>query len=68
MLGSWREHSTPREQIKNIKCFRGCALLHAYGAALDHPDLIVACAIGDGEAEIVPIAASWHSSKFRNRA
>lgn len=42
----------------------GYSLSHAYGAALDHPDLLVACVIGDGEAETGPLAASWHSNKF----
>ncbi|MFF4244534.1 phosphoketolase [Streptomyces sp. NPDC001822] len=42
----------------------GYSLAHAYGAALDHPDLLVACVIGDGEAETGPLAASWHSNKF----
>ncbi len=42
----------------------GYSLLHAYGAALDNPDLIVACVVGDGEAETGPCAASWHSNKF----
>ena len=42
----------------------GYALAHAYGAAFDNPDLIVACVIGDGEAETGPLAASWHSNKF----
>ncbi|MBA1159144.1 phosphoketolase family protein [Microvirga mediterraneensis] len=46
----------------------GYALLHAYGAAFDNPDLIVACVIGDGEAETGPLAASWHSNKFLNPA
>lgn len=46
----------------------GYALSHAYGAALDRPDLIVACTIGDGEAETGPLAASWHSNKFLNPA
>jgi phosphoketolase len=44
----------------------GYALAHAYGAAFDNPDLIVACVIGDGEAETGPLAASWHSNKFLN--
>lgn len=44
----------------------GYALVHAYGAALDNPDLIVACVVGDGEAETGPLAASWHSNKFLN--
>ncbi|MEU3741450.1 phosphoketolase family protein [Streptomyces sp. NPDC032198] len=42
----------------------GYALSHAYGAALDNPDLLVGCVIGDGEAETGPLAASWHSNKF----
>jgi xylulose-5-phosphate/fructose-6-phosphate phosphoketolase len=42
----------------------GYALMHAYGAAFDNPDLIVACVIGDGEAETGPLATSWHSNKF----
>jgi xylulose-5-phosphate/fructose-6-phosphate phosphoketolase len=44
----------------------GYALLHAYGAAFDNPDLVVACVVGDGEAETGPMAASWHSNKFLN--
>ena len=44
----------------------GYAVSHAYGAALDNPDLIVACVVGDGEAESGPLAASWHSNKFLN--
>jgi xylulose-5-phosphate/fructose-6-phosphate phosphoketolase len=46
----------------------GYSLLHAYGAAFDNPDLVVACIIGDGEAETGPLAASWHSNKFLNPA
>ena len=46
----------------------GYALTHAYGAAFDNPDLLVACVIGDGEAETGPLAASWHSNKFVNPA
>ncbi|HEV7654945.1 MAG TPA: phosphoketolase family protein [Mycobacteriales bacterium] len=42
----------------------GYSLMHAYGAAFDNPDLLVACVIGDGEAETGPLAASWHSNKF----
>jgi xylulose-5-phosphate/fructose-6-phosphate phosphoketolase len=42
----------------------GYSLAHAYGAVLDNPGLIVACVIGDGEAETGPLAASWHSNKF----
>ncbi len=44
----------------------GYALAHAYGAAFDNPDLLVACVIGDGEAETGPLATSWHSNKFLN--
>jgi xylulose-5-phosphate/fructose-6-phosphate phosphoketolase len=44
----------------------GYALSHAYGAAFDNPDLVVACVIGDGEAETGPLAASWHGNKFLN--
>jgi len=46
----------------------GYSLLHAYGAAFDNPELIVACVIGDGEAETGALAASWHSNKFLNPA
>ncbi|MBF6231561.1 phosphoketolase family protein [Nocardia farcinica] len=44
----------------------GYSLLHAYGAALDNPDLTVFCVIGDGEAETGPLATSWHGNKFLN--
>jgi len=44
----------------------GYALLHAYGAVFDNPDLIACCIVGDGEAETGPCAASWHSNKFLN--
>jgi len=44
----------------------GYALAHAYGAAFDNPDLLVACVIGDGEAETGPLAGSWHANKFLN--
>jgi xylulose-5-phosphate/fructose-6-phosphate phosphoketolase len=44
----------------------GYSLGHAYGAALDNPDLIVACVVGDGEAETGPLATAWHSNKFLN--
>ena len=42
----------------------GYSLAHAYGAAFDNPKLVVACVVGDGEAETGPLAASWHSNKF----
>src|SRR5580704_14071639 len=44
----------------------GYSLAHAYGAALDNPDLVVCCVVGDGEAETGPLATSWHSNKFLN--
>ena len=44
----------------------GYSLAHAYGAALDNPDLIVACVVGDGESETGPLATAWHSNKFLN--
>src|SRR4051794_3673453 len=44
----------------------GYALSHAFGAAFDNPKLVVACVIGDGEAETGPLATSWHSNKFLN--
>src|SRR5258708_16591279 len=46
----------------------GYAVSHAYGAAFDNPDLVVACVVGDGEAETGPLATSWHSNKFLNPA
>jgi xylulose-5-phosphate/fructose-6-phosphate phosphoketolase len=46
----------------------GYALSHAFGAAFDNPDLLVACVVGDGEAETGPLATSWHSNKFLNAA
>ncbi len=44
----------------------GYSLSHAFGAAFDHPDLLVACVVGDGEAETGPLATAWHSNKFLN--
>jgi xylulose-5-phosphate/fructose-6-phosphate phosphoketolase len=44
----------------------GYALSHAFGAAFDNPDLVVACVVGDGEAETGPLATAWHSNKFLN--
>ncbi len=44
----------------------GYALSHAFGAAFDNPDLVVACIVGDGEAETGPLATGWHSNKFLN--
>ncbi len=44
----------------------GYSLSHAFGAAFDNPDLLVACVVGDGEAETAPLATAWHSNKFLN--
>jgi xylulose-5-phosphate/fructose-6-phosphate phosphoketolase len=44
----------------------GYSLVHAYGAVLDNPDLLVCCVVGDGEAETGPLATSWHGNKFLN--
>jgi xylulose-5-phosphate/fructose-6-phosphate phosphoketolase len=44
----------------------GYSLSHAFGAAFDNPDLLVACVVGDGEAETGPLATAWHSNKFLN--
>src|SRR5207302_7980908 len=46
----------------------GYSLSHAFGAAFDNPDLLVACVVGDGESETGPLATSWHSNKFLNPA
>lgn len=46
----------------------GYSLAHAFGAAFDHPELLVACVVGDGEAETGPLATSWHGNKFLNPA
>ncbi len=46
----------------------GYSLAHAFGAAFDNPDLLVACVVGDGEAETGPLATSWHSNKFLDAA
>ena len=46
----------------------GYSLAHAYGAAFDNPDLVVACVVGDGEAETGPLATSWHANKFLDPA
>src|SRR3569832_1019022 len=46
----------------------GYSLSHSYGAAFDNPDLVVACVVGDGEADTGPLATSWHSNKFLNPA
>ncbi len=46
----------------------GYSLSHAFGAAFDNPDLLVACVVGDGEAETGPLATGWHGNKFLNPA
>jgi len=46
----------------------GYALVHAYGAVFDNPDLVACCVVGDGEAETGPLATSWHCNKFLNPA
>jgi xylulose-5-phosphate/fructose-6-phosphate phosphoketolase len=46
----------------------GYSLSHSFGAVFDNPDLIVACVVGDGEAETGPLATAWHSNKFLNAA
>ena len=46
----------------------GYSLSHSFGAVLDNPDLVVACVVGDGEAETGPLATAWHSNKFLNPA
>ena len=46
----------------------GYSLSHAFGAVFDNPGLIVACVVGDGEAETGPLATAWHSNKFLNAA
>src|SRR5262245_27608525 len=46
----------------------GYSLAHAFGAAFDNPDLVVACVVGDGEAETGPLATGWHGNKFLNPA
>ncbi|MCW5661694.1 MAG: phosphoketolase family protein [Burkholderiaceae bacterium] len=46
----------------------GYSLAHAFGAAFDHPELLVACVVGDGEAETGPLATAWHSNKFLDPA
>ena len=61
---SRRKRRAPFTKAANL----GYALSHAYGAAFDNPDLIVACVVGDGEAETGPLATCWHSNKFLNPA
>jgi len=57
---------TPAASTRAVSSATPCR--HAYGAAFDNPDLLVACVVGDGEAETGPMATSWHSNKFLNPA
>jgi hypothetical protein len=65
-LGVTVAGSESRAQIANEGGELGYSLGHAYGAALDNRDLIVACVVGDGEAETGALATAWHSNKFLN--
>jgi xylulose-5-phosphate/fructose-6-phosphate phosphoketolase len=67
--GGFPSHLTPL--LPGVLCEGGelgYALATSFGAALDNPELVVACIVGDGEAETGPTAASWHSGKFLNPA
>ncbi len=65
--GALGSHCTPETPgSSNEGGELGYSLAHAFGAAFDNPDLIVACVVGDGEAETGPLATSWHSNKFLN--
>ncbi len=72
LLGHWG--TTPGQNFVYVHLNRVIkehdlnSLSHAFGAAFDNPDLIVACVVGDGEAETGPLATSWHSNKFLNPA
>lgn len=76
MLKLFRQFSTPGGIPSHVSAHTpgsiheggelGYSLMHAFGAAFDHPDLLVACVIGDGEAETGPLAASWNSVAFLN--
>ena len=57
-----------KRQAPSTRAELGYSLAHAYGAAFDNPDLVVACVVGDGEAETGPLATAWHSNKFLNPA
>ena len=66
--GGIPSHAAPRR--RRARSTKGASWAtrsrHAYGAAFDNPDLLVACVVGDGEAETGPLATSWHSNKFLN--
>lgn len=65
--GGFPSHCTPMSPGSILEGGElGYSLATAYGAALDNPDLIVACVVGDGEAETGPLSAAWHSNKFLN--
>ena len=76
MLKLFRQFSTPCGIPSHVSAHTpgsiheggelGYSLMHSFGAAYDHPDLLVACVIGDGEAETGPLAASWNSVNFLN--
>ena len=61
--------STPRRSAR-VRFTKGgelgYSLSHSFGAVFDNPDLVVACVVGDGEAETGPLATAWHSNKFLN--
>ncbi len=67
--GTSARTSRPRHRARSTRAASSAtASSHAYGAALDNPELIVACVVGDGEAETGPLATAWHSNKFLNPA
>src|SRR3954463_9376343 len=59
-----RRTSRRRHRARSTKAASSGTLSHAFGAAFDNPELIVACVVGDGEAETGPLATGWHSNKF----
>ena len=66
--GGVPSHAAPRPPVRSTRGRAGLLAGHAYGAAFDHPDLLVAGVVGDGEAETGALATSWHSNKFLNPA
>src|SRR5947207_12792037 len=67
--GSIRSHNAPESPGSIHEGGElGYALVHAYGAVFDNPDLVACCVVGDGEAETGPLATSWHGNKFLNPA
>src|SRR3954463_2419472 len=63
-----RRTSRRRHRARSTKAASSGTLSHAFGAAFDNPELIVACVVGDGEAETGPLATGWHGNKFLNPA